>query len=62
VLYNSGTYVSGLIKIGGVEMIPLFRMLPYLVTLIVLIITSVRKKRENQPPASLGNSYFREDR
>ena len=40
----------------------LYKMLPYLVTIIVLIITSMRKKRENQPPASLGMSYFREDR
>ncbi len=40
----------------------LFKMLPYIVTIIVLIFTSVRKKRENQPPASLGVSYFREDR
>ena len=37
-------------------------MLPYLVTLIVLIITSMRNKRENQPPAALGLSYFREER
>lgn len=40
----------------------LFKMLPYIVTLIVLVITSARKKRENLPPASLGVSYFREDR
>ena len=40
----------------------LYKMLPYLVTIVVLIITSMRKKRENQPPASLGMSYFREDR
>ncbi len=40
----------------------LIKMLPYLVTIIVLIITSMRKKREFQPPASLGLSYFREDR
>lgn len=40
----------------------LFKMVPYVVTIIVLIITSARKKRENQPPASLGLSYFREDR
>ena len=40
----------------------LIKMLPYLVTIIVLIIISMRKKRENQPPASLGLSYFREDR
>jgi simple sugar transport system permease protein len=37
-------------------------MLPYLVTLIVLVITSRRNKPENQPPASLGLSYFREER
>ena len=40
----------------------LYKMLPYLVTIVVLIITSMRNKRENQPPASLGKSYFREDR
>ena len=38
------------------------KMLPYLVTIIVLIITSARNKKENQPPASLGKSYFREER
>jgi simple sugar transport system permease protein len=38
------------------------KMLPYVVTIVVLILTSVRKKRENQPPASLGLPYFREDR
>lgn len=40
----------------------IFKMLPYLVTIIVLVITSMRKKRESQPPAHLGLSYFREDR
>lgn len=40
----------------------LYKGIPYLVTIIVLIITSLRNKRENQPPASLGLSYFREDR
>ena len=40
----------------------LVKMLPYVVTIIVLVITSHRNKPENQPPASLGNSYFREDR
>ncbi len=40
----------------------LVQMLPYLVTVVVLIITSLRKKREQQPPASLGLSYFREER
>ncbi len=40
----------------------LFKMAPYIVTLIVLIVISMRDKKENQPPASLGVSYFREDR
>ena len=41
---------------------PLLKMLPYVVTILVLIITSIRNKRENQPPASLGMAYFREER
>ena len=40
----------------------LYKMLPYVVTLVVLIIVSLRKKREDQPPASLGLSFFREER
>ncbi|MBQ7473187.1 MAG: ABC transporter permease [Oscillospiraceae bacterium] len=40
----------------------LYKMLPYVVTIIVLVITSMRNKRENQPPASLGLPYFREER
>ena len=40
----------------------LFRMLPYIVTIIVLVIVSLRKKKENQPPEALGLAYFREDR
>ena len=40
----------------------LFRMLPYIVTIIVLIIVSLRRKKEDQPPAALGLSYFREER
>ncbi|MBQ9059938.1 MAG: ABC transporter permease [Firmicutes bacterium] len=40
----------------------LYKMLPYLVTIIVLILTGMRNKKENQPPESLGLPYFREDR
>lgn len=57
-LCNANNYIQGL----GTETQELFKMLPYVVTIIVLIITSMRKKREHQPPASLGISYFREDR
>lgn len=54
VLYN---YIS-----VSMPMMPIIQMLPYVVTIIVLIITSMRSKKENQPPASLGLSYFREER
>ena len=40
----------------------ILKMLPYVITIVVLIITSITNKKENQPPASLGLSYFREDR
>lgn len=46
----------------GVGEQELFKMLPYVVTIVVLVITSIREKRESQPPQSLGLSYFREER
>lgn len=46
----------------GLEMTALLKMLPYVFTVLVLIITSIRNKKENQPPAGLGIPYFREER
>ena len=40
----------------------LYKMAPYVITIIVLVLTSMRNRRENQPPASLGLPYFREER
>ncbi len=40
----------------------IYKMIPYVVTLLVLVISSMRNKRENQPPESLGTAYFREER
>lgn len=40
----------------------LMRMLPYVITILVLIVVNLRKSKENQGPASLGLSYFREER
>ncbi|MDD3346966.1 ABC transporter permease [Oscillibacter sp.] len=51
-------YIPGLTRSSQ----ELFKMLPYLVTIAVLIFISLRKKQENQPPASLGLAYFREER
>ena len=40
----------------------IYKILPYVVTIIVLIVVSMKQKRENQPPAGLGLPYFREER
>ncbi len=58
-LYILGFKLTGLPSLGVQELI---KLLPYVVTVIVLIITSVLDSKENQPPASLGLNYFREDR
>ena len=51
-------YIGGLSR----QAQEIFRCLPYIVTIVVLVITSLRKKREDQPPAGLGLAYFREER
>ena len=57
-LYILYIYIPGLTRATQ----ELFKMLPYVVTILVLILTSRRDKPENQPPASLGTAYFREER
>lgn len=57
-LYIAYSYISGISR----SSVAIFNMLPYVVTIAVLIITSVRNKKENQPPESLGLPYFREER
>lgn len=57
-LYILYLYIPGL----GRSMQEVFKALPYVVTIIVLVFTSFRKKKENQPPAGLGLPYFREER
>ena len=40
----------------------IYKILPYIVTVLVLIFSSLRNNREKQPPAALGVPYFREER
>ena len=62
-LFSCSSYIA---NIQGITVTmaakPLLKMLPYLFTIAVLVFTSIRKKREDQPPASLGLPYFREER
>ena len=57
-LYIVYLYIPGLSRASQ----EIFKMLPYVVTIVVLIVISIRNRRENQPPESLGLSYFREER
>ncbi len=72
-LWKPARAIWGCILFGGLYIlfayVPLgeavqeiFKMLPYVVTIIVLILSSIRGSKDNQAPKSLGLSYFREDR
>ena len=73
-LWNPANAIWGSFVFGGLYILYIYlpgltratqelcKMLPYVVTIVVLVITSKRNKQENQPPASLGEAYFREDR
>lgn len=62
-LYVAGSFIPGIRELHvSMSATPLLKMLPYVVTIIVLIVTSIRNNRDKQPPASLGMPYFREER
>ena len=62
-LYIASSYLPILLGVQmGLEMIALLKMIPYVFTVLVLIVISIRDKKENQPPAALGLPYFREER
>jgi general nucleoside transport system permease protein len=71
--WNPYKAVFGAYLFGGLDIIgfritnsfisPYFlSMLPYLVTIIVLVFISVKKSKKNSPPGALGLAYFREER
>ena len=39
-----------------------YEMLPFILTAVIIVLSSLGKKKRNQAPASLGLNYFREDR
>ncbi|MBO4766698.1 MAG: ABC transporter permease [Lachnospiraceae bacterium] len=57
-LYIIHNYLPGM-TMGSQELI---KMTPYVVTVLILILISTFRKKETQPPAHLGLSYFREER
>lgn len=61
-LYIVHNYLNDIVPNMTMSKQEIIKIAPYLVTIIVLVAISTRKKRETQPPASLGLSYFREER
>ncbi|QSX07898.1 ABC transporter permease [Alkalibacter rhizosphaerae] len=65
-----GAYFFGGLDIIGFRLqkfalpVPIYiiNMLPYVATVIVLILMSIKKSKENKSPASVGKPYFREER
>lgn len=60
-----GSIVFGALYLEATKLRTILYLLdaiPYLITILVLILTSVFDSKENQPPASLGINYFREER
>ncbi|MCQ2537745.1 MAG: ABC transporter permease [Lachnospiraceae bacterium] len=62
-LYIANAYAASILGITlPMKLTPIMKLLPYVATVIILVLTSIRKRRENQPPAGLGITYFREER
>ena len=62
ILFSLLYFVPNFFSVSTTAMKEFIKLLPYIVTIVVLIITSMINKRETQPPSALGTSYFREDR
>lgn len=65
----AGSVVFGAFRVvkfylPGVSNVPdaVFSMLPFVMTAIVIVITSMRKSKKNAAPAFIGLNYFREER
>ena len=60
-LFGMLMFLPDFIQLGSVEK-EFFKTIPYIATIVVLILTSIFNKKNAQPPAGLGITYFREDR
>ena len=73
-MWNPSISIFGSFLFGALYIMPSFldgltfadkeliKLVPYIVTILVLVITTLFNRKETQPPAALGLTYFREDR
>lgn len=60
-IFGGLTILRLYVPIRGLPM-QLYEMLPFIATIVVLILTSIRQSREHAQPAGCGHNYFREER
>lgn len=61
IVFGALTILPNYINVSNIQL-KLFAMLPYIFTVIVLIITSILDAKSSKPPQGLGINYFREER
>ena len=61
-LIFAALYIAAYFINGNSTQKELLKLIPYVMTVLVLIATSIKGSKNNQAPASLGLSYFREER
>lgn len=60
-IFGGLTIMRMYIKIPGLP-VQIYDMLPYVATIVVLVVTSMRQSKEHAQPKSCGFNYFREER
>ena len=60
-VFGGLTIMRMYIKIPGLPA-QIYDMAPYVATIIVLVVTSMRQSKEHAQPKSCGLNYFREER
>lgn len=61
IVFGGLTIMRMYVNIKGLP-IQIYNMLPYVATILVLVITSMRQSKEHSQPKSCGTNYFREER
>jgi simple sugar transport system permease protein len=60
-IFGGLTIMRFYVPLPGIPM-QIYDTFPYVVTILVLVVTSIRQKKEHSPPAHIGVNYVREER
>ncbi len=62
IVFGGLSILDAMLKTLSLSQQKIFAIFPYLLTVLVLVLSSVLKNKNTQPPAHLGLPYYREDR